>query len=244
MTYLDIVELWNIKNDKERGDVVGIFDGIVIDERIDKEVMAGVILSECGSMDTPFDTTEVFKYMSDNFFKKYEWNIKKLLDTLEFEYDPIKNKNLEWIETTNIEQNLDTTEATSRDKTRKNTGSQTTKDTGTQGNQWNESREDKISAMNSSSYQPDDTASGSGGNTRTDNLTRERTDNLNEIVDESVGKQKEEGLKWDETDTHKESGVNDVVVQDLIEKERKVAEFNVYTWIANKYAKDLFLLVY
>ena len=32
--------------------------------------------------------------------------------------------------------------------------------------------------------------------------------------------------------------------QDLIEKERKVAQFNIYNWIIERMRKELFLLVY
>lgn len=220
MTFLDIIELYNIKNENSLDDITAIFKDIVLDERLDKEVLAGVILDTCGAMDTIYETTPTFKYFSDNFFKKYQWNITKLVDSINFEYDPLKNKNLTWTETTKIEQDLDTTE----NKEKNNTG--------TEGNVFSENETNTISAMNSSTYEPDNKRDRSGTSTRTDNLkeTNDRTKN--------------ENLDWDETDEHIESGTVDIPYQDLIEKERKQAQFNVYNWIANKYAKELFLLVY
>lgn len=228
MTYLDIIEMYNVFNGYDKDDITKILDDIVLDSRLDKSVLAGVLLDECGAMHTIYNTTKTFKYFSDNFFKKYEWNIKKLVDSTEFEYDPLKNKNLEWTEVTDIDQNLDTTENTEENRTKDNTG--------TQGNQYSETETNTISAMNSSNYEPDNKRDTNGSSTRTDNL-KEKIQDLND-------RNKNEDLAWDETDTHTESGTVNIPYQDLIEKERKVSQFNIYNWIAQKYAKELFLLVY
>ena len=228
MTLLDIIQMWNIEQGNELNDIETLFEDIVLDERLDKETLINVLLDECGAMDSIYNTTPTFKYFSDNFFKKYEWNITKLADSLHFEYDPLKNRSLEWTETTSIEQNLDTDEDTSETRNKANTG--------TQGNSYSDNETNTISAMNSSNYEPDNKSDTSGSNTR--------TDNLNEHITSTVGRDKSEDLTWEETDTHTESGTNNIPYQDLIEKERKVAQFSLYGWIAKKYAHELFLLVY
>lgn len=216
MTFLDMIETYNIVNGNNLNDIESIFKDIELDERLDKSTLAGVLLDKCGAMRCIYETTASFKYFSDLFFKKYAWNITKLVNSLHFEYDPLKNKNMEWTETTEIEQNLDTEE--NREKN----------NTGTEGTVFTETN--TISAMNSSTYQPD--------NQREGNSTR--TDNLKETNDSN----KNENLTWDETDTHKESGLERMPYQDLIEKERKVSQFNIYMWIADKYSSELFLMVY
>ena len=216
MTFLDMIETYNIVNGNNLNDIESIFKDIELDERLDKITLAGVLLDKCGAMRCIYETTASFKYFSDLFFKKYAWNITKLVNSLHFEYDPLKNKNMEWTETTEIEQNLDTEE--NREKN----------NTGTEGTVFTETN--TISAMNSSTYQPD--------NQREGNSTR--TDNLKETNDSN----KNENLTWDETDTHKESGLERMPYQDLIEKERKVSQFNIYMWIADKYSSELFLMVY
>lgn len=216
MTFLDMIEMYNVVNGNNLNDIESIFKDIELDSRLDKSTLAGVLLDECGAMRCIYETTASFKYFSDLFFKKYAWNIKKLVDSLNFEYDPLKNKNMEWIETTQIEQNLDTEE--NREKN----------NTGTEGTVFNETN--TISAMNSNTYQPDNKRDGSS--TRTDNLKETNDSNKNE------------NLTWDETDTHTESGTERIPYQDLIEKERKVSQFNIYMWIANKYSSELFLMVY
>lgn len=216
MTFLDMIETYNIVNGNDLNDIESIFKDIELDERLDKSTLAGVLLDECGAMRCIYETTASFKYFSDLFFKKYAWNITKLVNSLHFEYDPLKNKNMEWTETTEIEQNLDTEE--NREKN----------NTGTEGTVFNETN--TISAMNSNTYQPDNQRDGSS--TRTDNLKETNDSNKNE------------NLTWDETDTHTESGTERIPYQDLIEKERKVSQFNIYMWIADKYSSELFLMVY
>lgn len=228
MNLVDIIQVFNMNSGNDIDDMEKFYADIDIDERIDKSTLVGVLLDECGAMDVLYSTTGTFKYFSDNFFKKYKWNIEKLLDTLDLEYDPIKNKNVEWTETTSIEQNLDTAEESGENRNRKNTG--------TQKNEYDEDETNTISAMNSGSYQPDNKSEKEGSNTRTDNLS--------EDITSSKDRNKNEALTWEETDKHVESGTNDIIVQDLIEKERKVAQFSVYGWIAKKYAHELFLLVY
>lgn len=228
MTFLDIIQVWNLEHDNDLNDMGALFEDIVLDERVDKETMVSVLLDECGALESVYNTTPTFKYFSDLFFKKYQWNIKKLADSLEFEYDPLKNRNVEWTETTDIEQNLDTDEDTSESRSKANTG--------TQGNSYSDTTTNTISAMNSSNYEPDNQSSSSGSNTRTDNLS--------ESISATVGRDKTEDLTWAETDTHTESGTNNIPYQDLIEKERKVAQFSLYGWIAKKYRNELFLLVY
>lgn len=220
MTFLDMIEMYNVKVGNDLDNIDSLFTDAWIDERLDKHVLAGVLLDKCGAMRCLYETTNTFKFFSDNFFNKYHWNIKKLVDTVEAEYNPLVNKKLTWTETTDIEQNLDTDE----DRSKQNTG--------TQGAIYNESETNTISAMNSNTYEPDNKRDISGSNTRTDNLN------------ESINASKDENLTWDETDVHTEEGIINTTYQDLIEKERKQAQFNVYNWIADKYAKELFLLVY
>ena len=260
MTLLDIIEVYNINNGNDLNDITAIFEDIELDNRLDKEVLAGVLLDECGAMTSIYNVTSTFKYFSNLFFKKYKWNIKKLVDTLEFQYDPLKNRSLEWTETSDIQQNLVTDEDVSESRTRGNTGTQTntidedirtdldeTKDT-----DYDSTETNTMSAMNSSTYEPDTKRVIDSGTsedtdsteTRSTDSTSVRTDNLTETIAASKDRDKNEDLNWDETDEHTESGTVNTDYQSLIEKERKVAQFSIYGWIAKRYAKELFLLVY
>lgn len=132
MTLLDIIETYNVMHDKPLDDIGAIFADIDIDSRLDKDILIGALLDQCGAMRVIYETTPTFKYFSDNFFKKYKLNISKLMDTLELRYDPLINKISNWTEKTDIEQNLDTEEGKGEHRVKANTGTQTTNDTGTQ----------------------------------------------------------------------------------------------------------------
>lgn len=293
VTLIDIIQIGNFNSERDLNDTDWLYGDIDIDERLDKDILIDTIIDQCGAMRCIYNTTPIFKRFSNNFFKKYKWNIGKLIDTLELKYDPITNKNVNWTETTDIEQNLDTEEGIEENREKNNTGTQVTEDsgtqttndtgtqtkadtgtqtkvdTGTQENEYSETQENTISAMNSSDYQPDNKKETSGENTRTDDLTstrtdnlsstrtdnltstrtddlsKTRTDNLSETINATNDRNKNENLTWAETDTHIESGATgNVTFQELIEKERKIAEFSIYNWIAKKYSKELFLLVY
>ena len=225
---IDIIQMYNYDNGYDLDDMTKMYDGIELDERLDKDTVIDTILDECGGMITIYNTSPVFKRFSDNFFKKYKDSITKLADTLHFNYDPLKTKNVTWTETTEIEQQLDTTEGTEETRTKDNTG--------TKESTYSDTDTNTISAMNSSNYQPDTKTESGGTNTVTDNLKEE--------IEAAKDRQKNENLAWDETDTHTESGTDGTPYQDLIEKERKIAQFSIYGWIARKYKSELFLLVY
>lgn len=244
MTLLDIIEIYNMKTGRKIDDVGSLYEDIDIDARIDKEILVGSLLDECGAMNCLYDTTATFKYFSNNFFKKYKWNIVKLLDTLELKYNPLTNKNVTWTETTKIEQDLDTAESQSENRGRSTSEEDSERNTGSVKNNYSDDEENKISAMNANDYVPDNKRKTEGENKREDDLKRERNGSSSEHIDASKDRNKSENLAWDEIDTHTESGTNDVLYQDLIEKERKVAQFSIYNWISKKYAKELFLLVY
>lgn len=244
MTLVDILQTYNVNHGYDIDDMGKMYENIDIDDRIDKDILVDCLLDECGACRVLYSTTGVFKRFSDNFFKKYKWNIEKLLDTLELKYDPLSNMNLEWIETTKIEQKLETVEERAEGRIKENTGTQGKANTGTEETEYNDDKTNTISAMNSNDYEPDNKSKTIGSNTRTDNLNEVTTDNLKEEIAASKSGNKNEELGWDETDKHTESGSKDIVLQDLINKERAVAEFSIYNWISKKYKNELCLLVY
>lgn len=276
MTYLDLLEIYNLKNDKDLNDIEAIFADADIDERVDKSILAGTILDECGAMHCIYTTSITFKFMSNNFFARYKDSISRVLDALEVKYNPLESINFDWTEKTDIKQDLDTTEDYTEDRTKTNTGTTTTSNTGrtttsetgsvdvantgTEDNNGSLTEENKISAMNDSNYQPDSSKNSISTNTRTDDLlehtdkdlqtiredalTEEQADDKREEVNANNNRTKNEGLVWDETDTHTERGSKGFAYQDLISKELKIRNFSIYSWIAKKYAKEMFLLVY
>lgn len=244
MTYLDLLQVYNLQNSKELNDIVSIFDGIEIDERVNKSIMATAILDECGAMRCIYNTSATFKVFSDNFFKKYKDNITRILDAMGVEYNPLDSMNFNWTETTNISQIMDTDENTTEDRTKTNNDHETTTNTGTVGESGDVTEDNTVSAMNESTYQPDSHKSTNSSNTRTNNLTENVVDTKSENINSDNNRTKNEQLTWNETDAHNERGNKNFPYQDLIQKELELRNFSIYNWISEKYAHELFLLVY
>jgi len=189
-----------------------VLEGIKIDSRIDQELLGNLIFEKCGAMEPVYNTTYTFTWANQNFFKNWYWQIGQLLDTLEYEYEPLDNFRRE--EDLNRGTSEDTTTETNENET--NQGSTSTTSSST--------TEHKVSAYNESAYQPQDydTASGSAQGTSNDsrNLGRTRT----------------EGRTFGAKEKNTIKGLNGLfATQDLIKKQREVVEFNVYMWIVQKY---------
>lgn len=90
ITLIDLLEVYQIKTQSD--DLFSLLRGAEMDERIDKEILYNKILVDLGACTPLFDTTTTFKPFFENFFKERAYNIKELLNTLDYEYNPIWNK--------------------------------------------------------------------------------------------------------------------------------------------------------
>ena len=199
MNLIDILDVYALENDSE--DIQLLFNDYTLDERIDRDVMNTTILSELGASRPITTDPDLFKMLFDNFFKKYSSNITKLVDTMYYEYNPLHNKNISEEEHRQSEGDIDNTDEYHTDNT----------------------TEGKVSAYDSSTYQPKEQAIGDVDH------TGETHSDIKSEVDTSrtiTGK--------DGQDSY----------QSLIEQERKLAEFNIFNWIIKQMRKELFLLIY
>lgn len=203
MNLIDILDLYAMENDSDN--LFLMLSDYTLDPRISRDVLNMVILKELGAASPYVHNTKVFKIALEEFFNKYNYNIGKLLDTMYTTYDPLSNKKI--------------TEEEHRDSTGDidNTDNYTT----TQG----VDTEDKVSAFDSTDYQPK-------SKQEKDGVTEhngETTSDIKSTVDTRrtvIGK--------DSPDTY----------QSLIQQERELANFNIFNWIIQRMRKELFLLVY
>lgn len=92
MNLLDVLDLYAMEHDSDN--LFLMLQDYTLDSRIDRDVLNRVILKELGSRRCITNTPEVFKFMLEEFFDKYNYNIMKLVDTMYLEYDPLSNKNI------------------------------------------------------------------------------------------------------------------------------------------------------
>lgn len=199
MNLIDILDVYALENDSE--DMQLLFNDYTLDERIDRDVMNTTILSELGASRPITTDPDLFKMLFDNFFNKYSGNITKLVDTMYYEYNPLHNKDISEEEHRQSEGDIDNTDEYHTDNT----------------------TEGKVSAYDSTSYQPKEQAIGDVDHTgETHSDIKSEVDTTRTIT----GK--------DGQDSY----------QSLIEQERKLAEFNIFNWIIKQMRKELFLLIY
>ena len=228
MNLIDILTEYAIAHDHSDKLFLMLQD-YTIDNRINRETLNRIIIKDLGTMRPITTYTEVYKMLVDTFFEKYEDNIKRLLDTLDINYNPIQNKNITESET------IGETEQRESSGHINNTDSYTTNvdnvETGTDVN------EKQVSAFDATTYQNKDK------NTDTKNL---RTDN------DTTHSGTTTSIITSDVDTDRDVTRNKTIVgkdgndsiQDLIKEERRLSEFNIYNWIIEQMRKELFLLVY
>lgn len=66
-----------------------------LDQRIDRDLLNKIIVKELGSCRPFVHESTVFKFALEEFFSKYNYNIVKLIDTMYFEYEPLRDKEME-----------------------------------------------------------------------------------------------------------------------------------------------------
>ncbi len=124
-----------------------LLDEYVLDDRLDRDLLNAEIMRECGNMMPLYTDTTAFKYFTGIWFKSYAKIIKELIDTTEYEYNPIEN--YDRYEEGNVEYDNE-----------KNTQQ-------TRNRNPNITTETKTSAYNSDTYQPQSTTSENGSESET-----------------------------------------------------------------------------
>lgn len=213
---MNLIDLMEIGTLYDKG-YYFMWQDIVLDARIDKNNFLQEVVNKCGQMYPATQTVASFKMMSEAFFKKWAYQISKLLDTQEFEYNPIWNRDgtIKELRHTNrdrsetVDEDIDTTTNTTTDSTNENT----------------------VSAYDSSTYQPYDKDVSHSTRDDSEKIDRDRDTDENETTVE------------DFIQTN-QGNVGVTTTQSMINEERALYEFNIYDWIIKKYSTECFLRVW
>lgn len=170
-----------------------VFKNIILDSRINKELLIDRICEECGNMVSIWrDNVGAFIHYTESFFKRNAGEYKRIMDAYTSEYNPIENYD-KTIESFEI-----------------NTGSGTLDGTN--------SVSDKRSSFDSNDMQP----TTSETTTKKDGTTSTNT----RVYDERI---------------HGNVGVT--TNQQMIKSEMSLRKFNIYDYITNMYANNMFMRV-
>lgn len=178
-----------------------------------------------------------FQQQLHRFFRTHLIEFTRIYDTIVAEYNPLEN----------YDRNEDTTEIRTPDLTTDSKyhdgGSYTDKGkTDSSGSSYMDSTTTgEISAMNSSSYQPDDKSvtNQDGSSTNNTNSENTRTNNL-----DGTGQVKETGDETTTRKSHVHGNIGVTTTQEMIEQERRIARFNMYIYISMRFEEELMIRVY
>lgn len=215
MNLTDMLDFYAYTHDSENWDAM--LQDYVLNDDLSREDLNKIILKDLGNACPYVTDTTTFKFALESFFIKYKYNIDKLTTSLNFEYNPISNKDY-WRnkgEHQEAEKHQGVEKITDEDTT-------TTYDANNKLN---------VSAYNDTVdvYSP----------------KNQSVEDTEEVLDKYVkqnDKLNQNEKYTNNTDEHIHG--TDGSFQDLIEKERKLAQFNIYNWIIERMRKELFLLVY
>lgn len=194
MNLINIMNLW-----KDEGK--DIFDGIYLDPRLDKDLVVNTILDYSATNIPLYQDYNLFNFKNKVFFDRNRDNIIHLLDAFTLDYDPIYN--------------YDRYEKYKEiDETNRNSNSTSS---------LSSNIENKISAYNSSTYQPSN-ESLSADNTK-ENVTSDDKHNYY-------------------TDNRIYGNIGVTTTQQMLESEIDLRDrYNIYEWIARKWYDEFMLKV-
>ena len=211
-TIHDMLDIYALKHKSD--DIFLMLQDYVLDSRLSREDLNDKIVLDLGERTPYWNHTELLKTNIENWFATHEDNIKKLVDSIELEYNPLYNT--DYYEKVDNERKMD------NKRTEDLESHSLPNDTVVS--------EDKVSAYdNASGYQPQslNTTHNTGDNTTTgDNVITDDNKTVDDNLKHHYGKEGTESYA------------------DLISKERRLAEFNIYDWIVNQLDSEICLGVF
>lgn len=239
-----MVILWNlIQWDNE------LFDAITLPEGIDRGILVDTITRKYGGCTVAIESPNIFRYYVERFFEQKEYNYRKLLETLNYEYDAIENynrmedgweNNQDTEHTTDVRDEHNTmTEGleSARNTTREDTSNATNNSTTT----------GEVSPYNAETYLNDVKS------TANDNSNAATNANENENVNSTKNNDVKNNMNYSshlENDREKKYGIHAhgnigvTTTQQMIEQEREVVKFDIYEYIAADFASEFIILVW
>lgn len=91
MTLLDLMEVYKLIKNKEDVNalLLDMFQIANIDPRIDRTILAGRFLMDCGTREPRYNTTDTFLFFGSVWLQSKTQNISQWLDALDIEYNPL-----------------------------------------------------------------------------------------------------------------------------------------------------------
>ena len=208
-TLNDLMVLWD-------GD---LFDDITLPDGMDKTTVVNQIMLDNGLLEVIYPEHDLLKGLIKAHFLARQIDYQRLWDAVSQTYNPLYN----------LDRKNTLTERTERtENTTGNTTSNTTSNT-------NQTSEQKVSAFDSSTYQPSEQMSGN-----TNDITDGNTiDNANGKTDTTTDMQ---GQDVHTLESHEEGSIGVITPQDMLRREFDIRkDWNIYKFISMDF-RDNFMI--
>lgn len=210
-----------------------VFDGFRVPEGLSQQNVLNNILIECAELEIVYPDFDVLKMAIKiwNDAEFYTWD--KLYKSMFFEYNPIWNVDANILETTSNERNLTGTD--NRDITE----SATTNENGTSNETLNATDTKSVKGYNSDSWADAE----KNTHNSTDGITNSKTTTLSGRTDDDLTRNEKVDDAGERTE-RRTGNIGVTATQDLIKKEREIAEINMIDYITQSFKRRFCLLIY
>lgn len=216
-TLNDLMHLWD-------GD---LFDDITLPNGMDKTTVVNQIMLDNGLLEVIYPEHDLLKGLIKAHFLARQLDYQRLWDAVSQTYNPLYNLDRKNTLTERTERSENTTGNTTSNTTR-NTSINTTINS-------NQSTEQKVSAFDSSTYQPSEQMSGN-----TNDITNGNTiDDTNGNTDATTDRQ---GQDVHTLESHEEGSIGVITPQDMLRREYDIRkDWNIYKFISMDF-RDNFMI--
>lgn len=234
-----------------------IWNDFSVPTDLDADVAKDAILFDCAELELLYSDPALLKYMIKNWVKAEKPIWQKLADTLDLQYNPIYNLDVTWEETRtpNITKtrtpNLTETTTPNIRESRNPNITETRSPDLTDTESPTDTTTEAVAGFNAATFENSRQTTRGGSITTTSTGTDTTVTTGTDVTTTSGTSTKRESG----TDTERETGNETIttrrygnqgvtMTQDMIQKERDIAVFNVYEYIARSFKNRFCLLVY
>lgn len=234
-----------------------LWDNFSVPSALDKQTAIDYILESCAELELLYSDPEIVKYMIRNWVRTEGHIWDKLAETLDLDYNPIYNLDVTWEETRtpNLTRtrtpNLTETRTPNLTETRTPDLTETRSPDITETTTPADTTTEKVAGYNSDTFQNARQTERGGTITERESGTESTRTTGTESRRESgtetqtrTGSETERETGTDTITTRRYGNQGVTMTQDMIAKEREVAKFNLYEYIANSFKNRFCLMVY
>lgn len=223
-----------------------LLDGYVVDSRVERSTLNTHIRSKLGNRFPVFTRCSEFMFTLNDWFDVNKLTISKLLDTLEFEYNPIDNYNR--IEDSKRDYDFSGKKAEQEgitSNTKESEGTVSRNESGTTGKSTTgQTTKNYKSVFNADDFQPISQSDTKTESSNSIDMQSELTQDKDTNTDFTQGKDvigNESGDNHTVYHSNIRGNIGVTTTQKMIEEERDIVQFNIYDWIVSHIDAELFL---